>query len=123
MKAVLRLLLVLLPFVADAALAAGDQPWILDANNWQEGKDLLPEPVVKRLQKGEYWFKVVPVDPKKYHDNYAKKFWDLTATNEGKYDLDGATCGLKDKATGKIPEFLVGLPFPQIDPNDPQAGC
>ena len=103
--------------------AAGDQPWVLDANNWQEGKDLLPEPVSKRLQKGEYWFKVVPVDPKKYRENFAKKFWDATETNEGKYDLEDKQCGLRDKATGKIPDFLTGLPFPKVDKGDPQAGC
>src|SRR5262250_1761891 len=103
--------------------ASDDQPWILDANNWQEGKDVLPEPVVKRLQKGEYWFKVVPVDPKKFHDNYAKKFWDATAANEGKYDVEPKQCGLVDKSTGKIPDFVVGMPFPKIDPSDPKAGC
>jgi hypothetical protein len=100
-----------------------DQAWTLDANNWQEGKDLLPEPVVKRLQKGEYWFKVVPVDPQRFHNNYSKAFWDSTAANEGKYDLDPKTCGLRDKATGKIPAFAFGFPFPKIDKDDPQAGC
>ena len=60
--------------IASAVRAADDQPWVLDANNWQEGKDLLPEPVVKRLKDGQYWFKVSPVDPKKFHDNYSKKF-------------------------------------------------
>jgi hypothetical protein len=103
--------------------AAEDKPWILDANNWQEGKDLLPEPVLKRLQDGQYWFKVVPVDPVAYKNNYAKKFWDATAENEGKYDLEPNNCGLRDKATGKIPDFLIGLPFPKIDKNDPQAAC
>jgi hypothetical protein len=102
---------------------AEDKPMILDANNWQEGKDLLPEPVLKRLQAGEYWFKVVPVDPAEFKKNYAQKFWDATAANEGKYDLDPATCGLKDKATGKIPEFLIGFPFPNIDKNDPNVAC
>src|SRR4051812_19060009 len=103
-----RLVAVLFVLFATADLAptlshaAGDEPWILDANNWQEGKDLLPDPLVKRLQKGEYWFKVVPADPKKFHDNIAKKFWDASAANEGKYELDEKTRGLKDKATGKI---------------------
>jgi uncharacterized protein DUF1329 len=100
-----------------------DQPWTLDANNWQEGKDLLPDPVLKHLQKGDYWFKVVPVDPAKFHHNYSQAFWDATAANEGKYDLDEKTCGLKDKATGKIPAFVFGQPFPKIDKGDPQAGC
>ncbi|HZP43039.1 MAG TPA: DUF1329 domain-containing protein, partial [Candidatus Binatia bacterium] len=105
------------------AAAAGDEPWTLDANNWQEGKDLLPEPVLKRLQKGEYWFKVVPVDPQKFHHNYSQAFWDATAANEGKYDVEPKQCGLRDKSTGKIPVFVFGLPFPKIDKNDPQAGC
>jgi hypothetical protein len=110
-------------FLAPVTRAADDQPWTLDANNWQEGKDLLPDPVVKHLQKGEYWFKVVPVDPAKFHQNYSKAFWDATEANAGKYDLDEKTCGLKDKATNKIPDFVFGQPFPQIDKNDPKAGC
>ena len=103
--------------------AADDQPWTLDANNWQEGKDLLPDPVVKHLQKGEYWFKVVPVDPAKFHHNFSKAFWDATESNDGKFDLDEKTCGLKDKKTDKIPDFVFGQPFPKIDKNDPKAGC
>ena len=77
-------------FRSDAAAAdtLKDQPWTLDANNWQEGKDLLPDPVVKHLQKGDYWFKVVPVDPEKFHHNYSKAFWDASAANEGKYSLE-----------------------------------
>ena len=106
-----------------SGIAGGDQPWTLDANNWQEGKDLLPDPVLKRLEKGEYWFKVVPVDPQRFHNNYSKAFWDATAANEGKYDLEPKQCGLRDKSTGKIPAFVFGLPFPKIDKNDPQAGC
>src|SRR5438876_291829 len=85
---------------ANARAASDDQPWTLDANNWQEGKDLLPEPVVKHLQKGDYWFKVVPIDRERFHHNYSKAFWDATEANEGKYDLDDKTCGLKDKSTG-----------------------
>jgi Protein of unknown function (DUF1329) len=125
MKFCLRPLCViaLAAFLAPVARAADDQPWTLDANNWQEGKDLLPDPVVKHLQKGEYWFKVVPVDPAKFHQNYSKAFWDATEANAGKYDLDEKTCGLKDKSTNKIPDFVFGQPFPQIDKNDPKAGC
>ena len=106
-----------------ARAASDDQPWILDANNWQEGQDLLPEPVVKRLKDGQYWFKVVPVDPAKFKDNYSKKFWDDTAANAGKYDVEPKQCGLVDKATGKIPDFVVGLPFPTITKDEPNAAC
>src|SRR2546427_6297109 len=103
--------------------AADEQPWTLDASNWEKGKDVLPEPVVKRLQKGEYWFKVVSVDSGKFHHNYSQAFWDATEKNAGKYDLDEKTCGLKDKATDKIPDFVFGLPFPQVDKADSKAGC
>jgi hypothetical protein len=131
MKGASRLSLILvglamIGFVAGsrpAHAASDDQPWVLDANNWQEGKDLLPEPVVKRLQKGEYWFKVVPLDPKRFHDNYVKSFWDASEANAGKYDLEPKQCGLRDKATGKIPDFVLGYPFPKIESGDPQAGC
>jgi hypothetical protein len=109
--------------VASTAYAAGDQPWVLDANNWQEGKDLLPEPVVKRLKDGQYWFKVSPVDPKKFHDNYSKKFWDASAANAGKFDVEPKQCGLVDKATGKIPDWVLGLPFPNLDKSDPNLAC
>jgi hypothetical protein len=115
--------LVAAALVAPASGADQDKEWVLDANNWQEGKDLLPDPVLKRLQKGEYWFRVVPVDPEKFHHNYSQAFWDGTAKNAGKYDLDEKTCGLKDKSTGKIPDFVFGLPFPTIDKSDPKAGC
>ena len=103
--------------------AADEQLWTLEASNWEKGKDLLPEPVVKRLQKGEYWFKVVSVDSGKFHHNYSQAFWDATEKNAGKYDLDEKTCGLKDKATDKIPDFVFGLPFPQVDKADSKAGC
>jgi hypothetical protein len=43
--------------------------------------------------------------------------------NAGKYDVDPATCGLKDVKTGKIPDFWFGYPFPKIDPKDQFAAC
>jgi len=100
-----------------------DQPWTLEANTWERGKDLVPEPVLRRVKAGEYWFRVVPADPARFHDNYSRPFWDATAANDGKYDLDPNTCGLRDKATGKVPDFYFGYPFPKIDPKDPDAGC
>src|SRR5436309_2404341 len=122
MRLYLRLCAALLAAGALTA-AAGKQPWTLEASNWEQGKDLLPGPVVKRLQKGEYWCKVVSADPSKFRHNYSQAFWDATEKNAGRYDLDQKTCGLKDKATDKIPDFVFGLPFPQFDKADPKAGC
>src|SRR5438067_3392411 len=100
-----------------------EQPWTLDASSWERGKDLLPEPVLRRVKSGEYWFRVVPADAARFHDNYSRPFWEAAAANEDKYDLDSATCGLRDKSTGKVPDFYFCFPFPKIDPKDPEAGC
>lgn len=119
-----RVLLGLLLSATMAPLpASAADDWVLDANNWQEGKELLPDPVLNRLKAGEYWFHVVPVDPAKFKQNYSQKFWDASKANEGKYDLEPERCGLRDKATGEIPKFVMGLPFPEIDPKDKDAGC
>src|SRR5262245_53641493 len=115
--------IVLLGAAATSALAAAEEPWVLDKSSWQRGKDLLPEPVLKRVQSGEYSFRVTPADPKRFHDNYSRPFWDATAANEGRYDLDGSTCGLRDKATGKVPDFYFGYPFPNIEPGAPDDWC
>ena len=75
------------------------------------------------MKKGDYWYKVLPVDPEEFKQNYSKKFWDASEANDGKYDLDPATCGLKDVKTGKMPDFYFGYPFPKIDPKEPLAAC
>jgi hypothetical protein len=112
-----------LPTMVRGEEAILGEPWILDSNNWQLGQNLLPEPVLNRVKNGDYWYRVIPVDPEKFKQNYSKAFWQASEGNEGKFDLDPATCGLRDKTTGKMPSFVFGYPFPKIDPSDPQAGC
>ncbi len=107
----------------DAEDANNGQPWILDSNNWQLGKNLLPEVVLNRVKSGEYYYKVVPIDPDKFRRNYSNKFWEASDANAGKYGIDDATCGLKDLKTGKMPSFYFGYPVPKIDPKDKNAGC
>jgi hypothetical protein len=109
----------------EGGAAAVDQqkPWVLDSNNWQLAKDMLPEVVLNRVKSGEYHFNVVPVDPDKFRSLYSKKFWEASEANAGKYDLDPKTCGLKDVSTGEMPDFYFGYPFPKIDPKEPLAAC
>ncbi len=109
---------------AQAADAAGDgKEWILDSNNWQQAEGLLPPVVLERVKKGDYWYKVLPVDSAALKSNYSQKFWDASEANAGKYDIDPETCGLKEVATGKMPDFYFGYPFPKIDPKEPLAAC
>jgi len=123
MGALVRRVALLALVLLGPATAGGEDTWILDATSWERGKNLLPEPVLKRVQAGEYRFPVVPADPARFHDNYSNPFWAASAANEGKYDLDPASCGLREKATGKVPDFYFGYPFPTITRDDPQAGC
>ncbi len=102
---------------------AEEGEYVLDSSTWQKAEGLLPDPVLKRIKAGDYQLKVVPLDAQKFRENYSTSFWAATETNEGKYDVDAETCGLKDKATGKMPDHVFGKPFPRIDPKDPQAGC
>jgi hypothetical protein len=123
-RAALALTLLALAGRAGAAdSVANGQSWILDSNNWQQAQELLPPPVLDRVKKGDYWFKVQPIDPEKFKHNYSDAFWAASEANAGKYDLDAETCGLKDVATGEPPKFYFGYPFPKVDPKDPQAGC
>jgi hypothetical protein len=103
--------------------AADGEEYTLDQSNWQKAEGLLPDPVLKRLKAGDYTFHVVPLDAQKFRENYSSKFWAASESNEGKYELDADTCGLKDKTTGQMPTFVFGEPFPRIDPKDPQAAC
>jgi hypothetical protein len=111
------------PVFAQGSATDQQKPWVLDANNHQLAKDLLPEVVLNRVKNGEYTYNVVPVDPDKFRALYSKKFWEAGETNAGKYDVDAATCGLKEVSTGQMPSYFFGYPFPKIDPKDPQAAC
>ncbi len=108
---------------APAETVAQGESWVLDSNNWQQAENLLPEVVLERVKKGDYWYTVQPIDPEKFKSNYSKAFWAATEANIGKYDVQDDICGLTDKSTGEMPEFYFGLPFPNIDPKDPKAGC
>jgi hypothetical protein len=94
----------------------------IDQSNAARYKSLLPEPIYRRLAEGQYHFTLVPVDPKRFRGNYTDRFWKATAGNVGKYGIDPETGGLTDAKTGKIPDQVFGLPFPTIDPKDPDAG-
>jgi len=103
--------------------AAADESLRIDAGNVAAHAALLPEPVRARVASGQYVLRVVPVDPARFRANYSDRFWQASAANQGRFGIDAATGGLTDVATGAIPSRSYGLPFPTIDPADPQAGA
>ena len=111
-----------------AGVARADQPAsadglkpgdVLNQSNWQKAQGLLPPEILKHYQAGEYANPIVdwPVDKFVWPPD----FLEGCKRNEGRFDL-GANGEIIEKATGKQPEYIIGHPFPTIDPADPRAG-
>ena len=85
MGALVRRVALLALVLLGPATAGGEDTWILDATSWERGKNLLPEPVLKRVQAGEYRFPVVPADPARFHGvelELASELMTMTAVAE-----------------------------------------
>src|SRR5215468_5465960 len=85
---------------------------MIDKETWQRATGLLPPEILKHYEHGEYANKFVdwPADKKTHAPEFnAGKF---TTSPEGT---------ILDKATGKQPSYIIGLPFPTIDDQDPAA--
>lgn len=92
---------------------------MIDQSNWQKAKGLLPPEILKHYEKGEYANKFVDWPAEK--NGMAPEFKAGTEANAGKFTLTPEGT-IIEKATGQQPPFIVGYPFPTIDPQDPMAG-
>jgi hypothetical protein len=102
---------------AGADVSPGD---VVDETNWQKAEGLVPESVLNWVQKGDF---VLPVgvlnyDPDQYWPEVAAQSLER---NRGKYRVSEEGL-MVEAATGKTPGHITGIPFPDVDPNDPQAG-
>lgn len=100
---------------ADAGLKPGD---VLDQSNWQKAQGLLPPEILKHYQNGEYANPIVDWPVEKY--NWPPDFLEASKRNEGRFALNEQG-SIIEKATGKQPLYIMGHPFPTIDPKDPTA--
>ncbi|MGV8073786.1 MAG: DUF1329 domain-containing protein [Syntrophobacteraceae bacterium] len=83
----------------------------VDSSNWEKVKDVLPPQVADWVKKGDM---IVKVGEMKYDYDTDSGWKAATVKNEGKYDLD-ENLEIRDKATGKIPTYIYGEPFPNLD--------
>jgi len=102
--------------VALCDVSPGD---VIDKTNWQKVEGLVPDPVLNWVKKGDW---VLGTEELNYDPLVFKPDFGLEAmkTNVGKHGL-GKDGGIVDLKTGKMPEYIIGLPFPEIDPKDPEA--
>jgi len=98
-------------------LKVGD---MLDASNADAAKDLLPPEIWGHYKKGEYYNKIDSWPKGIIH--FDKSFEEATKTNVGKYAVDPTSHTIVEAGSGNQPEYIYGLPFPDVKEGDPDAG-
>jgi len=91
----------------------------LDETTAARAEGLLPPEILKHFQNGDYVNKVVafPNDRWSWDDG----FLEATKRNGETLVLDHHKSPV-DKTTGKRPDYITGLPFPDIREDDPDGG-
>ncbi len=88
----------------------------LDQSTSEQARDLLPPEILNHYKNGEA---ASPIGEIKAPFVLDDSVLAATAKNEGRFAID-ENGSLVEAATGKIPEYSFGLPFPKLDPKDPQ---
>ncbi len=90
---------------AGADLKPGDT---IGPHNWERVKDMVGENLLNRIKQG-YTLKIK--EPRTYRP--PKEFAEATEKYSGRVKLG---------RNGELLNYVAGLPFPSLDPKDPQAG-
>jgi len=100
---------------ASDGLKPGD---VLDQKSAQRAEGLLPPEILKHYQHNEY---VNPISdwPANVY-NWPEDFQAGSKQNTGRYTT-GKLGEILETASGKQPAYIIGFPFPEIDPADPAA--
>lgn len=108
-----------LPRPAPGELRDGD---VLGPANWSEAQGLLPDEILDHYRQGEYSNTILDINRPGYRSlQLPQDFQDASRANRGRYVLSPAG-SILDAASQEPPRYILGLPFPEIDPQDPQAG-
>jgi hypothetical protein len=109
------------PVWAQTPAAAGDlKPGdVLNQTNWAKAEGLLPPEILKHYQTGEYVNPIADWPLGKFV--WPPDFRAGSEKNAGQLDVD-ANGMIIEKGSGKQPAYVLGFPFPIIDPADPKAG-
>jgi hypothetical protein len=96
-------------------LAVGDT---LGKDNAAAAKELLPPEVLKHYENDAYRNEIASWPEGIHH--WERSFEESTAKNAGRYALDPDTGTLTEN--GKPAKDVYGIPFPNLEASDPQAG-
>jgi hypothetical protein len=82
---------------------------VVSAQNWQVAQEVLPAELLARVREGHLTLTVAPTQDFPLHERYRA----ATVRYAASVKLD---------AQGNLENYTAGLPFPVLDPADPQAG-
>ncbi|MGV8073475.1 MAG: outer membrane lipoprotein-sorting protein [Syntrophobacteraceae bacterium] len=102
-----------------ADVSPGD---VIDNSNWQKVEGLLPQCMINHLKAGEMTLNIGTLNysPREINEHILGGK-EAIQENVGKYAIkDGV---IVDAKTGGPPGFIKGLPFPNLDPKDPDLGA
>jgi hypothetical protein len=108
-------LILLIVTSAAAELKPGD---VLGPDNWEQAKGLLPDEFLESYRRGDFRHRVGDFAIDRIGDDPV--FHEAVEANRGRYALNDQG-SIIDVRTGQPPDYVYAWPFPDIDPNDPQA--
>jgi len=120
--------LLVLAALATALAVAAQAPAVeltdgttLGPDTWEAAQRLLPDEILEHYRTGEYLNRIMEIDRPGYLSiKQPAAFQEATKANRDKYALSPQG-SIIDKATGAQPAYITGFPFPDIDPQEPQA--
>lgn len=102
------------PATADGLEVGG----VLDRTTAALAKGMLPDEILHHYEQGEYANPIVAYP-------LGSPLWEASFVEATKRNAETLTIDergtIRDRATGQQPSYLYGIPFPNIDPNDPNA--
>jgi hypothetical protein len=99
---------------AAAELKKGDT---LDQSNCQEAKDLFPPEILSHYCEGKFQSPINELPKGTY--SLDESFFKAAKENEGKFKIDEHG-SVVEAASGKVPDYAYGPPFPTLDEKDPE---
>jgi hypothetical protein len=93
---------------------------VLGPANWEEAKGLLPDEILEHYRKGEYVNRIADISGPGYISiQRPQEFRSASDANRGRFELT-PNGSIVERGTDTQPSFIFGLPFPDLDPADPQ---
>ncbi|MGV8075376.1 MAG: outer membrane lipoprotein-sorting protein [Syntrophobacteraceae bacterium] len=100
-----------------ADVSPGD---VIDKSNYQKVEGMVPQSIITWLKNGQLVLNISKLNYSPGEFNKQLVGEKLLKENTGKYAIKDSQ--IVDGKTGGEPGFIAGIPFPNLDPKDPDAG-